>query len=490
MSRIPYQVAFGQFFTPEPIAQFMVGLLGVGSDAEILEPASGEGVFLDALQQAGFQNLSAYEIDKRIIRHEWVKNESFVSSRLPENHFDAIIGNPPYIRWKNLNPTAKTELANSTLWQLYFNSLCDYLYIFILKSILLLKEGGELVFICPDYWLSTKYARNLRHFMLENGGFEKIIRFHESPIFEKVNSSVMIFHYRKRCWSKRIKIWQFEGRNKVTAEALVNLDNSLNIKKFLIPQFTQADNWLLADETVSNSIAILEQVCTSVHGLSDKTTYTTVGDICDIGNGMVSGLDKAFQITLKNNIHTSDEYVSSIQVAKAKHLKPYHIIQTTDYIFVRDNCTETEFAERFPNFYQKLQPYREQLDKRYSYSKELPYWKWAFLRNYNLFGRIEPRIFVPCKERITNKNHFRFALADAGIYPTQDVTALFKKRHIRESLEYITAYLNQPAVFNWLKYKGVVKGGIVEFSEKPLASIPFRLIDWNNPKECYVHEQI
>jgi len=45
-------------------------------------------------------------------------------------------------------------------------------------------------------------------------------------------------------------------------------------------------------------------------------------------------------------------------------------------------------------------------------------------------------------------------------------------------------------VYQWLFYKGIVKGSIVEFSERPFASIPFRKIDWNNNPEIVIHNSI
>ncbi|MEG8004563.1 hypothetical protein, partial [Listeria monocytogenes] len=62
--------------------------------------------------------------------------------------------------------------------------------------------------------------------------------------------------------------------------------------------------------------------------------------------------------------------------------------------------------------------------------------------------------------------------------------------HVKESIEYFLAYLNNPIVFDWLKCNGIVKGNIVEFSEKPISSIPFRVIDWTNTKEVALHESI
>ena len=92
---------YGQYFTIQSIARFMVDLIHHNHDARILEPSCGKGVFLDALTNAGFTNIDAYEIDRNIGNpYPCVKYESFISA--PLNQYDVVIGNPPYIRWKNL----------------------------------------------------------------------------------------------------------------------------------------------------------------------------------------------------------------------------------------------------------------------------------------------------------------------------------------------------------------------------------------------------
>jgi adenine-specific DNA-methyltransferase len=61
---------------------------------------------------------------------------------------------------------------------------------------------------------------------------------------------------------------------------------------------------------------------------------------------------------------------------------------------------------------------------------------------------------------------------------------------VKESSEYITAFLNSTQVFEWVTYKGLVRGGVAEFSEKPLFSIPFRLINWDSSVERDIHAKI
>jgi len=490
---------FGQYFTPKVVADFMIGLADISANSKILEPSCGEGVFLEILQQKGYNNLLAFEIDKDLATDfHFVRYESFVSANI-DDKFDLIIGNPPYIRWKNLEEELKQELSTNPIWNKYFNSLCDYLYIFILKSIELLNENGQLIFICPEYWMNTTHSVSLRNYMVQNGYFEEIYHFNETPIFDKVTVSIVIFKFVKsKQKTDKIKVAKFYANQRLTSETLENLQFQIPFKdaEYLqVSQFKTNERWLLQSDEVRKELQQLETVCKKQNPTSllsffdeEKTEFYTIGEICDIGNGLVSGLDKAFQLNgheLNNN-----EKSATINVVKAKDLTPYFAESITKYIFINDGLEEIEFQKTYPNFHTHFQKYKTDLEKRYQYNRKINYWEWVFLRNFNLFSKTDKRIFVPCKERISNKDYFRFALVEGGVFPTQDVTAIFRKPETKESIEYILAYLNQPIIFDWLKCNGIVKGNIVEFSEKPIASIPFKKIDWNNKNEVSLHYSI
>ncbi|GAJ19177.1 unnamed protein product, partial [marine sediment metagenome] len=107
----------GQIFTPSYIANFMVSnvleLLKTLNyedrfsikinDLKVLDPTTGEGVFLKSLLEYNLTNITAYEIDNRL-KSQLVKNypnvqfrfENFLGSDINEK-FDIIIGNPPYL---------------------------------------------------------------------------------------------------------------------------------------------------------------------------------------------------------------------------------------------------------------------------------------------------------------------------------------------------------------------------------------------------------
>lgn len=466
----------------------MVTLISHSKISKVLEPSCGKGVFLDHLVERGFTNLSAYEIDKSLgTRHDFVKFSSFLSAPLTDK-YDVVIGNPPYIRWKNIEPELKAELESNSLWNRYFNSLCDYLFIFILKSIEHLSEGGELIFICTEYWMNTTHSATLRNYMCQNGYFTEIYHFKETPLFEKVTASFIIFRYVKSKERKdTIKLYKYnKDRGLPTSE---ELSTRSCFDSLIIPHFKENGRWLLATKEVQDKLAHFEDACAKPSGTLFETELHRIGDYCDIGNGMVSGLDAAFQIQDTSHLNTN-EGEKLITVMKAKDLCPYKNKSTTTYIFLQEDISQEEFETKYPNFAEHFKPNMGKLAERYSYNRVIPYWEFVFPRNQKLFERKEARIFIPCKERISNKDYFRFCYAPAGYYPTQDVTAIFEKPKTKESIEYILAYLNNERVFAWLGLNGIIKGAIIEFSEAPIASIPFKPIDWSSKEEVEIHDKI
>ena len=98
---------YGQVFTPEKIVKKMLSLRkNVGS---ILEPSAGDGAFMQYLEK----NAVGIEIDSRFITDKRViKKDFFLYSS--SNRFNTIIGNPPYVRFKNIEESTRSLLDLST----------------------------------------------------------------------------------------------------------------------------------------------------------------------------------------------------------------------------------------------------------------------------------------------------------------------------------------------------------------------------------------
>lgn len=485
---------YGQYFTPRHVAELMVGMIKSAPSAHILEPGAGEGVFLDALASKGYTNAIGLEIDGRLIQNPShnIVHTSFVSWK-PEKKVDVIIGNPPYIRWKNLDASLQDELKQHHLWGNLFNSLSDYLNVFIANSIEHLVPGGELIFITPSFWMHTKHAEPMRNWMLSQGSITDIISFGESEVFPKVASAIIIFRFEKGVKNDELDInfYRFIGGRKVPS--CLSLEDKSLFAHNVIPSFKPNLHWTLADLATQEQVSLLENNTRRLNPnmLFGDEGITKLESYVDIANGMVSGLDKAFKLSEIEYEELNDtEQKAVIRVAKAKDLGFLSNESYSYYFDIPLNKTENEFKSEYPSIYKKLQPFKDKLLRRYSYGRDIPYWEWAFKRSERFITSPIPKVFVPCKERMTNKETARFAYVKDGIVATQDVTVLAPKPRVRESVEYILAYLSTKQVSQWIRVKGLMKGGIAEFSEKPLNNIPFRAIDWSSKEEVDFHDHI
>ena len=85
---------FGQVFTPHRIVKLMINL--IKNKGSILEPSAGTGSFLNELPEHAI----GLEIDRSICSKRSINMDFFDYSI--ENKFDTIIGNPPYVRFQDI----------------------------------------------------------------------------------------------------------------------------------------------------------------------------------------------------------------------------------------------------------------------------------------------------------------------------------------------------------------------------------------------------
>ncbi len=483
--------ARGQYFTPKLITDFMVGLIENEKDSSIFESCAGEGAFLKSLKENGFNNITAFEVDKDLENKSDTKIEyKDTLNNIPNKKFRVIIGNPPYVRWKNIPEEIRENLKSSNFWKDKINGLNDLLYLFIIMSIDLLEEGGELIFITPTFWTSTLHSRKVREKMQEEGEITHLINFDEMKIFDKVSSNLLVFRFVKGKENKKMKVINIKHKGKITKEIIQKIKeillklerkNEVNdgfFEAFNYKQFIDFEDWNALPPNIESKIKQIE-----------KQSNSKIGDFCEICNGMVSGLDEAFKIEDINNF-SQEERKLFIEVIKAKNLRKFFNEDLTNYIFLNDKNMSEEELENYPNIKNKLQNFKDKLSKRYCYKKDIPYWEWVFLRNKSHIENSKSKIVCPCKERFDSKDYVRFALIEGDYYITQDATAIIPNRTLKEDIKYILALLNSELIFEWLKYKGLNRGGVLEFSEKPISSIPIKLINWDDKKEVDIYNNI
>lgn len=185
----------GQVFTPENIADLMASFFKEGDYFDILDPAAGTGVLLDAcIRVLGPKiNISAVEIDEDLL-------PSLLKKGYKTNHqdffdfnkkVDGVIMNPPYIRQELLSLNNKMQLNRKISFKNISSRANLYLY-FLIKALDILHPGGRLVAIIPNTWISSNFGVSVQRHILEKYSLLKVVNF-EKKVFKDVDVDVSVF---------------------------------------------------------------------------------------------------------------------------------------------------------------------------------------------------------------------------------------------------------------------------------------------------------
>ncbi|MBI5058811.1 Eco57I restriction-modification methylase domain-containing protein [candidate division KSB1 bacterium] len=122
-------------------------------------------------------SLSADEIS-RINPFDW---QTEFKAVFKQGGFDAVIGNPPYVRQESLGQQFK-EYAK-TRFEVY-NGVADLYAYFVEQSHRLLKSGGRFGMICSNKWMRADYGGPLREFIAKQTRIHELIDFGELKVFK------------------------------------------------------------------------------------------------------------------------------------------------------------------------------------------------------------------------------------------------------------------------------------------------------------------
>ena len=95
--------------------------------------------------------------------------------------FDAIIGNPPYVRQEYIQPI-KNFLA--TKYPDVYSGTADLYVYFYGRGLELLRRGGLLSYVTANKWFRAGYGEGLRGHLAERATVHEIVDFGHAPIFK------------------------------------------------------------------------------------------------------------------------------------------------------------------------------------------------------------------------------------------------------------------------------------------------------------------
>ena len=109
--------------------------------------------------------------------------------------FDAVVGNPPYVRQEWLGKPAKDYFEGRFA---SYHGMADLYVYFYERGFELLKPGGRLAYVVTNKWLRAGYAEPLRRFLAENAELERVVDLgHAREVFEDADVFPSILALRK-----------------------------------------------------------------------------------------------------------------------------------------------------------------------------------------------------------------------------------------------------------------------------------------------------
>lgn len=177
--------AFGAYYTPLRVASILADWAIRNAEERVLEPCFGGCDFLEAMQnrfiERGQTELAAHifgcDVDPDAFSHlssrmnSMTRSGNFLHadflttspSSFGQDGFDAVIGNPPYIKNDRINSSQKDSIKQlpKKIHECVKGRANLWAY-FVMHSMSFLKVGGRMAWVLPGNFLSADYSLSLR----------------------------------------------------------------------------------------------------------------------------------------------------------------------------------------------------------------------------------------------------------------------------------------------------------------------------------------
>jgi methylase of polypeptide subunit release factors len=250
--------ARGAFFTPPAIADYLAHwAVGTNPKARVLDPTCGEAVFLlaagrrlrdlgcppadlhqhlygvdlhAASLQASKRLLEAEGLDAQLIAGDFfnVPGPSQLGCPLPE--MDAVIGNPPFVRYQEHAGETRRASAHAALAQgVSLSGLASSWAALLIHACAFLKRDGRLTMVLPAELLTVNYAEPIRRWLRSRFAAVNLVIFERLQFADALEKVVLVV------------AWGFGGCESFSVYHVADADDLPNLGPFEHVNVTPVD---------------------------------------------------------------------------------------------------------------------------------------------------------------------------------------------------------------------------------------------------------
>jgi len=314
----------GGYYTDRILAEYLLRWVRGIRPTSLLEPSCGDGAFfqplLSTVQIASLKHVSGCELEAEEAKKAGqvlddlsgvrgtIETGDFLAWVLRQVNtppeFDAVVGNPPFIRYQYLNADIQKR-AELLIRQfgLRFTKHTNAWVPFVVGALNRLRPGGRLAMVVPAELLHVLHADSVREYLLRECS-RILVLDPEELWFEDTLQGVVLLLAEKRVGRRnptergRLAIRRIGGRRFLAGDPEEHFDNAAYVDGSALPS-----KWMLALLS-SHERSILE--CAS-----NIAAVRTFANCADVQVGIVTGANSFFLVP--------DEVVASFDLAEYAH---------------------------------------------------------------------------------------------------------------------------------------------------------------------------
>jgi type I restriction-modification system DNA methylase subunit len=400
--------------------------------------------------------------------------------------FDAVIGNPPYIRIQALQEWAPLEVEHyKRAYRAARKGNYDIYVVFVEKGLQLLNERGVLGFILPHKFFNARYGEPLRRLLSGGQHLSKVVHFGDQQVFEGATTYTCLLFLEKG----GRKEFQFVRAHDLSAWRA----GAAQVEGTIPAASAGPSEW---NFVVGRGSDLFERL----RGMPVK-----LGDVAHIFVGTQTSADNIFVL---DSVRAEGAYIigtcaltgREVKVEAAitkpflrgKQIRRYEPLQATAALICpyaidqakAELISERELASSYPLAYAYLKTHRTQLETREKGKFKGPNWyAFGYPKSMTLFQL--PKLVVP---DYNNRASFAYD-TESHFYKTG--YGIIGKSGWPESPMYVLGLLNSPLLFGYLlKIGTTLRGGFVRFWTQFIEQLPIRTIDFTDLADIARHDHV
>lgn len=433
-----YRRAWGQYFTPQRIAEWMAANVLQPGTRSILDPAAGTGVLIEALlHQPGWKPetaLTAVDADPAILR---VLRHNLQTAALPNltirrqdflldadyTRYDAIICNPPYIRHRRLRDRQALLSTFERRLDLKLSAFSNSYVLFILGIAARLAAHGRAAIITPFEYLNANFGVPIRSFLLRHNLVDGLALFdHTRLVFDDANTTACVLLLRAdRATDDPIPFVHVADEAEL---APIEQLPERAIARYRLAELDAEAKWL----------PLFPAMPTAPTWLPDRR-MVPLRELADVRRGIATGANDFFTLTETERArHEIPLAQTRLCITKASHA-PYLRFTADDLQHLHEADKKIYLLDVRDELSRAVQAYLDRGQRLGIHRRFLP-------AHRGVWFATEPRPVAPLWVNAFSRRGFRFVLNDAGCANLTTFHCIYPLGTEREQIVLLAAFLN------------------------------------------------